>query len=884
MPRIVKTAAVILLVFASALLLCTCGRVEAVDIISGGLTEYTVVRAKGGTDLEKALAVDLRNRLEEITGAPIKLVNDTSDEGTFEIIVGSANRPAAKDISLAPNEYTVTFKDGKIVILGGDDKSLKEAFDYFLSEFLNCKYDDGEYNKMDKISIPKNLDHKGSYTTREEFLNETRLVEYPALDEREIPRDYDYTVRVIQGDKAIELPVYNPVFGSDYFNSSMNGDWHRRYCEFAFSGDPVTVEITVNMDFSSYSVMPSSKQIPSSYNKNVITYTLDKPQTTVFKVNEDRDTMLAIFAEEPLFEDDIPDKNDPKVIYFEAGVHEVENGVLRPGAGMTVFLEPGALVKARVKIGSDSKLLGRGAFLEPSKTRMPVDEQRYMLRMDGENITVDGIKLLDSHDYNIVTTSVGNLEIKNVKVISNQISTDGFSIFGKGRDVLIHDCFFHISDNVFVMGTNNTTYKNFVVTDCILASDYATFFPQQDFGADSTLVFKNLDVLRSGSFYKQTHNPEKTERTVGNIIIENVYAVDVDTKSAFIWIKNFDKGVKNIHFKNVSAPAPKDVGLDIAPTTEDLTVTFDNVWLGDKLFTADTEIKNTMDKSLRNKFVFTDTSDPDAVFVGKKNVVKLDTPYVAQKVKINDYTVGCKVLPFTENGVTYVSAYEIISELWFEDVSLNGNTGTLTFRDAEKTYEACADGTNIFKDGRLMVPISFFEETLGIKAENDGETVTLFAKRIGENLLNNPGIEEGLSMDWITRNFSKLYLSEEAHSGKYSILVGMKGASNENGIYQDISRIVRKYGKGTYRATAYVKKASDECDSTKISIGITGGFNLNFAPYKSDIALTDEWQKVECVYIVANPDELSKLDLIVGGADGSVKDYVVDDISFVKLN
>ena len=63
------------------------------------------------------------------------------------------------------------------------------------------------------------------------------LIKYPEYPNGTIPKDYDYPVRIIQGDKAIEIPVYNPVYASDYFNTTVaNADQHRRYAEFAFSG------------------------------------------------------------------------------------------------------------------------------------------------------------------------------------------------------------------------------------------------------------------------------------------------------------------------------------------------------------------------------------------------------------------------------------------------------------------------------------------------------------------------------------------------------------------------------------------------------------------------------------------------------------------------
>ena len=81
------------------------------------------------------------------------------------------------------------------------------------------------------------------------------------------------------------------------------------------------------------------------------------------------------------------------------------------------------------------------------------------------------------------------------------------------------------------------------------------------------------------------------------------------------------------------------------------------------------------------------------------------------------------------------------------------------------------------------------------------------------NLLRNSGFENGLSMDWVTRNFSKLEISTDAHSGNYSIRAYKYSWGADGGVYQDIADILRQYGKGRYKITAWVKRGSAECDS-----------------------------------------------------------------------
>ncbi len=850
---------------------------NAAIIVENGQTEYAVVRAKDGTDVEKAAATDLRDLIANTTGADIKLRSDSKEATPYEIIVGKATRDAVASIELAENEYFVGYKDGAIIILGGSDKAFTQAYNYFVNNFVTS----------DTIAVPKDLNVKESYKTREEQLAVKRLIKYPEYSEDVMPRDFDYTVKVTQGSETIEIPVYNPVFQSEYFNSTMDGDWHRRYCEFAFSGEPVTIEVTVNMDFSSYSVMPASKEISSECNGNVITYTIDKPQNTVIKVNNNRDTMLAIFAEEPLLEEDYPNKNALNVIYYEAGYHEVEGGVINVEGGMTLFLEPGALVKARVTAAADSKVVGRGAFIESSPTRMPVgsSEKRYFLTLKGSNVTVDGIKLLDSHDFNIFTGGLTDSVIKDVKVLSNQISTDGLTTGGMCRNVEIYNCFWHISDNVFVIGGGGTTgFENVNVHDCIVASDYATFFPQESaIGTNGEMNFKNIDILRCGSFLKITYNPSNSTVGFGNFNLENICAMDVDTEPRFIWVENFTANVpKTVNMKNVSLNKVKNTGCEIASDVKGFTMNFDNVWIGGKLFDENYNIKNTMDTKT-NKFVFTNTNDAKAAKANVKATKKVSS-YTATKVKIADLPVGTKVVPFTEGSTTYVSAYEIVKQLGFENVKLDATTGTLTFNGNGKTYTFTADGTNKLVNGRLMVPFTFFSQ-IGTSANYNASTKTVVVSNISNNgnLVKNGDFENGLSVDWVTRNFSQLYLSDEAHGGKHAIRVEKGDGDKENGIYTDIAALLKQHGAGTYKFTAYVKKSSGS-DSTTIRMGVTGGYNLVSAPAQSTFDLTNSWQKIEFTYDAKSVSTMKMASLFIGAADGSKIGYIIDDITFVKVS
>ena len=94
---------------------------------------------------------------------------------------------------------------------------------------------------------------------------------------------------------------------------------------------------------------------------------------------------------------------------------------------------------------------------------------------------------------------------------------------------------------------------------------------------------------------------------------------------------------------------------------------------------------------------------------------------------------------------------------------------------------------------------------------------------------------------------------------------------------------MKQNGEGKYKAVAFVKKTA-ESDSTKISIGYTGGFGLNATPTKATYELTNDWQRIEYIHTAEDVENIKMASLFVGAVDGTVVEYLIDDISFEKID
>ena len=289
---------------------------------------------------------------------------------------------------------------------------------------------------------------------------ENELIIYPEYPEQ-IDRNYDFEVTVTQGDKSVKIPVYDET-RQPASTRSPYGDNYRRFSEFAFKGEPVRIDIKCNMSFSEYTLIPAIKDIPSTVNGNVISVYIDEPMQLVLRLGdgiESTNNMLAIFADPP--EENIPNKNDKNVIWIE-GWYEPENKEIKLYTGQTLYIAPGSVCNSRIYAdGGNITICGRGMIRDPYDTRANANSNAVLLLTNGRNIKIDGIKIVDCRCYHMYSLYTHEIEIYNVKLISNQISTDGYCL--SGSNIYIHNSYADVGDDVFTIDAANRLYEDLVL-------------------------------------------------------------------------------------------------------------------------------------------------------------------------------------------------------------------------------------------------------------------------------------------------------------------------------------------------------------------------------------------------------------------------------------
>ena len=408
--------------------------------------------------------------------------------------------------------------NGGTYIYSNNPTKEKRSIQYVAQELVNGGDENPAYAAILTTAAAEGSD---IYVNADRF---SVLEIYPAYPDC-IARDNLYTVSVSQGLTTEPLLVYNQTASYSHITPTDTTsralaamDSNRRFCEFAFAYDSVTVNIKVNKNFNSYVVSPTSKGFASTYNNGVISVTLEKPEQFVVILDDDYNTALSVFADTPEY--DVPQKGASNVVYVEgdsvitlpesqpelvtyAGPNN-EIMVIK-GHKTKVYIAPGAVLKKGIFCsrtedgGYAAKIYGRGAVLDPYSDYTTSDATVAVSLTDYDgtenksysalkavincyqfSCELKDIKVLDARRFNILFAQSG-CSADNVKILSTEMSTDGFMT---SQNVTVKNCFVYNGDNSLVMGGGsktdggeyNNTFENITIgTTC------AAVYPQYSF-------------------------------------------------------------------------------------------------------------------------------------------------------------------------------------------------------------------------------------------------------------------------------------------------------------------------------------------------------------------------------------------------------------------
>lgn len=438
--------------------------------------------------------------------------------------------------------------------------------------------------------------------------------EYPAA----IARDAAYAVQVEQEGVRRPLVVYNHCEKSILAGRTHGGDVNRRFCEFAFSGAPVRVDIRVSRDVSSYKVFPARHRLKSAFRDGVVSVWLDRPVYFGIQLNDSDKTILSVFADAPEKADEIPQKGAPGVLYVEGWVDAPgADGFLEtPKDLKEIYLAPGAVLNARLKIVAKGlRMHGRGMVLDPLSDIFRYDQTqntaRGVIRVAAPDVTLDGFKVIDARTFNLMSWAP-NTTFRNVKLLASMMCSDGFT--NGHRGFRAENCWLYVGDNALVVSSATGA----VYRDIAIGTSCAAIFPQGD---NAAVTMENIDVFRADDgLINNWHNetlrrnnkwsemnagkahkekgPQDLRHLAHEFFFRNLSAVDCTLFSHFFSGHNMGTLPKTFAFDGCSVPGStgrsdwraigKTDGVAIDTrndpkrwlVTDNYALTFTNLWIG----------------------------------------------------------------------------------------------------------------------------------------------------------------------------------------------------------------------------------------------------------------------------------------------------------------
>ncbi|WP_407358837.1 LamG domain-containing protein [Microbacterium sp. LTA6] len=258
---------------------------------------------------------------------------------------------------------------------------------------------------------------------------------------------------------------------------------------------PVELQITYTSGpVDSAKVWPQSYGIEPSIDGNVITISLTEPMNVVLEVNGDMYEALQVFAN-PI-ETDIPSRDDPNVMFFEAGLHAYGNDpritretlpthygggtatqdVIYVPSGTTVYLQGGAVVQAQIKTNpfgtqpgweqaprtTDITIRGRGVidvsrwcgdFTNADRSRNP--EMPGIVIFNSDNVTVEGVVVVNPERQQINIHKSTHVTVDNFKGFTAMLEGDGIVSTGGNSYVTVKNSYLRTSDDALVSDASN---------------------------------------------------------------------------------------------------------------------------------------------------------------------------------------------------------------------------------------------------------------------------------------------------------------------------------------------------------------------------------------------------------------------------------------------
>jgi polygalacturonase len=289
---------------------------------------------------------------------------------------------------------------------------------------------------------------------------------------------------------------------------------------------------------------------------------------------------LHIFANPE--ETDRPDPEDPDVIYFGPGIHEIAQSI-EVTDNQTVYVAGGAIVrcyndttvnandpdarrKARrasfILSGKNVRVRGRGIIDQENVYRL---QARNIFSVTGEDIEMEGVILRNSSVWTVSLRGADRVHIDNIKLLGHRANSDGIDICDSW-DVIVENCFIRTLDDLIVVKTydRENGSGNILARKCVLWNEVAHAL---SIGAEIRQLvdgvrFTDCDIIGDHCREWSLRVYQCDKGLVRNITFDNI-RIEESVKFASLWINEAtwttdpERGhIENVVFKDIVLNSP----------------------------------------------------------------------------------------------------------------------------------------------------------------------------------------------------------------------------------------------------------------------------------------------------------------------------------------
>lgn len=212
------------------------------------------------------------------------------------------------------------------------------------------------------------------------------------------------------------------------------------FLNFGMRG-PVEVAVKLTKTPDAVVIRPLSTGIKAAIQGDTIRFTLLRPMNLSVEIDGNLSNPLFVFANPELTNE--PDRNDPKVKYFEGGrIHDA--GEILLGDGETLYLEGGAVVRGVVRARNAKNVAVRGpGILDASQRKYKIN---MLVLRECRDALLENFILLDPLGWSIHLSGSENIQLTNTKVIGWRANSDGLDI-EYSKKVRVNGCFWRSNDD-----------------------------------------------------------------------------------------------------------------------------------------------------------------------------------------------------------------------------------------------------------------------------------------------------------------------------------------------------------------------------------------------------------------------------------------------------